>query len=336
MTKLVHDTMNRPLHDLRISVTDRCNFRCPYCMPKETFGQDYEFLKRQELLTFEEIERLVRILVNHGVRKVRLTGGEPLLRKSLEKLVTMLKQVPDLDLALTTNGALLASKATLLKNAGLNRVTVSLDSLDAETFALMSDVKLPVEKVLQGIETATNVGLTPIKINMVVKAGINEHSILPMAHYFKGTGNVVRFIEYMDVGQTNGWRLDEVVPASKIIGLIDSELPLEPVSPSYRGEVARRWKYKDGTGEIGIITSVNQPFCSDCTRIRLSADGQLYTCLFATKGHNLLELLRDGAGDTEVSETISSIWKNRTDRYSEIRSSETVNLPKIEMSYIGG
>ena len=330
MTKLVHDTMNRPLHDLRISVTDRCNFRCPYCMPKETFGQDYEFLKRQELLTFEEIERLVRILVNHGVRKVRLTGGEPLLRKSLEKLVTMLKQVPDLDLALTTNGALLASKATLLKNAGLNRVTVSLDSLDSETFALMSDVKLPVEKVLQGIETATNVGLTPIKINMVVKAGINEHSILPMAHYFKGTGNVVRFIEYMDVGQTNGW------PASKIIGLIDSELPLEPVSPSYRGEVARRWKYKDGTGEIGIITSVNQPFCSDCTRIRLSADGQLYTCLFATKGHNLLELLRDGAGDTEVSETISSIWKNRTDRYSEIRSSETVNLPKIEMSYIGG
>ena len=336
MTKLVQDTLDRPLHDLRISVTDRCNFRCPYCMPREIFGRGYEFLERGELLTFEEIDRLVRVLAGQGVSKVRLTGGEPLLRRSLEKLVRMLTRIPGLDLALTTNGALLASKAGLLKDAGLNRITVSLDSLDSETFALMSDVKLPVERVLKGIETAAAVGLAPIKINMVVKGGVNESSILPMAHHFRGTGHVLRFIEYMDVGQTNGWRLNDVVPASKIIDIIDAETPLEPVEPNYRGEVARRWRYKDGAGEIGVIASVTQPFCGDCTRARLSADGLLYTCLFATRGHDLRKLLRSEPDDKEVSEAISSIWRNRTDRYSEIRSLETRDLPKVEMSYIGG
>ncbi len=336
MTKLVQDTLGRPLHDLRISVTDRCNFRCPYCMPREIFGRGYEFLERRELLTFEEIERLVRVLAGQGVRKVRLTGGEPLLRRSVEKLVKMLRQIPGLDLALTTNGALLPSKAGLLKDAGLNRITVSLDSLDSETFALMSDVKLPIERVLKGIEAAAAVGLAPIKINMVVKGGVNESSILPMARHFRGTGHVLRFIEYMDVGQTNGWRLDEVVPASKIIEMIDAEMPLEPVEPDYRGEVARRWRYQDGAGEIGVIASVTQPFCGDCTRARLSADGLLYTCLFATRGHDLRKLLRSELDDKEVSQAISSIWQNRTDRYSEIRSSETSDLPKVEMSYIGG
>ena len=336
MSELVQDTLYRPIHDLRISVTDRCNFRCPYCMPREIFGRGYEFLERQELLTFEEIERLVRVLAGQGVSKIRLTGGEPLLRRSVEKLVTMLTRIPGLDLALTTNGALLASKAGLLKDAGLNRITVSLDSLDSETFARMSDVKLPVERVLKGLETAAAVGLTPVKINMVVKAGVNESSILPMSRHFRGTGHVLRFIEYMDVGQTNGWRLDDVVPASKIIEIIDAETPLEAVEPNYRGEVARRWRYKDGAGEIGVIASVTQPFCGDCTRARLSADGLLYTCLFATRGHDLRKLLRSEPDDNQVSDAISAIWRNRTDRYSEIRSSETRDLPKVEMSYIGG
>jgi GTP 3',8-cyclase len=334
MTSPVNDVFGRPLQDLRISVTDRCNFRCLYCMPKEIFGRDYQFLEREELLTFEEIERLTRIVVDQGVRKVRLTGGEPLLRRSVEKLVEMLARIPQLDLTMTTNGALLASKAQTLKNAGLNRITVSLDSLDDETFALMSDISLSVERVLEGIEAASAVGMAPIKINMVVKRDVNEQSLLPMARHFKGTGHILRFIEYMDVGQTNGWCLDDVVPASKIIETINAEMPLEPIEPNYAGEVARRWRYTDGDGEIGVIASVTQPFCGNCTRIRLSADGFLYTCLFAAKGHDLRQLIRSGADVAEISQTIASIWRRRTDRYSQIRSSKTAGLPRIEMSYI--
>ena len=289
------DTLGRPLHDLRISVTDRCNFRCVYCMPKEVFGKDYQFLPRAEILTFEEIERVVRVFVSLGVRKVRLTGGEPLVRRNIERLVEMLAKVSDLDLTLTTNGSLLAGKARALRDAGLKRVTVSLDSLDDATFKSMNDVDFPVAKVLAGIEAAQAAGLGPIKINMVTKRGVNEHSIVPMARYFKGTGMTLRFIEFMDVGSTNGWRLDDVVPARDIVAMIDRELPLEPIDRAYRGEVAARYRYKDGGGEIGVISSVTQPFCADCTRARLSADGSLYTCLFATKGHDLRGLVRSGA-----------------------------------------
>jgi len=330
------DTLGRPLRDLRISVTDRCNFRCVYCMPKEIFGKDYQFLPRAEILTFEEIERLVRIFVSLGVQKIRLTGGEPLVRRDLERLVEKLAKIGDLDLTLTTNGSLLAQKARALADAGLKRVTVSLDSLDDTTFKKMNDSDFPVAKVLAGIDAARAAGLAPIKINMVTKRGVNESSIVPMARYFKGTGMTLRFIEFMDVGSTNGWRLDDVVPAREIVAMIDREMPLEPLLAGYRGEVAARYRYRDGSGEIGVISSVTQPFCADCTRARLSADGSLYTCLFATEGHDLRALLRSGATDEEITRAIAVVWTDRTDRYSDLRSEQTAGLHKIEMSFIGG
>lgn len=330
------DTLNRPLRDLRISVTDRCNFRCVYCMPKEVFGPGYEFLHRDQILTFEEITRLARIFADHGVRKIRLTGGEPLVRRDLHLLVSMLAEIPDLDLTLTTNGSLLAKQARVLKESGLNRVTVSLDSLDDETFKVMNDVDFPVSKVLEGMDEAARVGLGPIKVNMVVKRGLNESSILPMARFFREKGYILRFIEYMDVGHTNGWRMDDVVPAAEIIKRVNAELPLEPVDPNYHGEVAERWRYTDGRGEIGVIASVTQAFCSTCTRARLSAEGKLYTCLFAVKGFDLRDMLRNGATDEEISRAIGRVWSRRADRYSEIRSENTVRLPKVEMSHIGG
>src|SRR5512147_2686845 len=289
------DTLARPLRDLRISVTDRCNFRCVYCMPKEIFGPDYAYLRRDQILTFEEITRLARIFVDHGVRKIRLTGGEPLVRRDLPLLVSMLAQIPDLDLTLTTNGALLPIQARELKDAGLKRVTVSLDSLDDATFKTMNDVDFSVEKVLEGMEAAAAVGLGPIKVNMVVKRSLNESSILPMARYFREKGYILRFIEYMDVGHSNGWKMDEVVPAAEIIKMISAEMPLEPIDPNYRGEVAERWRYKDGSGEIGVVASVTQAFCRDCNRARLSAEGALYTCLFGIKGHDFKSLIRSGA-----------------------------------------
>jgi GTP 3',8-cyclase len=330
------DTLGRPVRDLRISVTDRCNFRCVYCMPKEVFGRDYPFLPRSELLTFEEIERVARAFAGLGVEKIRITGGEPLVRRDLETLVGLLARIDGLDLTLTTNGALLARKAQALKDAGLKRVTVSLDSLDDDVFRAMNDVDFPVTRVLEGIDAARAAGLAPVKVNVVVKRGLNEESVLPMARHFHGTGVVLRFIEYMDVGHTNGWRLDDVVPAAEIVAAIDAELPLEPVEPAYRGEVANRWRYRDGGGEIGVIASVTQPFCGDCTRARLSADGQVYTCLFAVEGHDLRALLRGGASDEELSTVIAAIWRARADRYSELRSAATADLPKVEMSYIGG
>ena len=335
MEQLV-DRLGRPIRDLRISVTDRCNFRCVYCMPKEVFGRDYPFLRRAELLTFEEIERLARTFAGLGVEKIRITGGEPLLRRDLETLLAMLAAIPGVDLTLTTNGALLAHKAQALKDAGLNRITVSLDSLDDETFRAMNDVDFPVERVLAGIDAALAAGLEPVKVNVVVKRGVNEGGILPMAEYFRGTGVVLRFIEYMDVGHTNGWRLDDVVPAGEIVTAIDAEHPLEPVEPAYSGEVANRWRYRDGSGEIGVIASVSQPFCGTCTRARLSAEGKLHTCLFATRGHDLRALVRGGASNEELSTAIAGIWAVRDDRYSELRTAETADLPKVEMSYIGG
>jgi cyclic pyranopterin phosphate synthase len=330
------DTLGRPVRDLRVSVTDRCNFRCVYCMPKEVFGRDYLFLPRAELLTFEEIERLARAFAGLGVEKIRITGGEPLVRRDVETLVAMLARIDGLDLTLTTNGALLAAKAQALKDAGLSRVTVSLDSLDDQIFRAMNDVDFPVTRVLEGIDAALAARLGPVKVNVVVKRGLNEDGILPMARHFRGTGIVLRFIEYMDVGHTNGWRLDDVVPAAEIVAAIDAELPLEPVEPAYRGEVANRWRYRDGSGEIGVISSVTQPFCGDCTRARLSADGKVYTCLFAVQGHDLRALLRGGADDAEVTASIADIWRARADRYSELRSAATADLPKVEMSYIGG
>jgi cyclic pyranopterin phosphate synthase len=329
------DRLGRPLRDLRISVTDRCNFRCTYCMPKEVYGRSYRFLPRAELLTFEEIERLARLFASQGVEKVRLTGGEPLLRREVEKLVAMLARVPGLDLTMTTNGALLPQKARALAAAGLTRITVSLDSLDDDVFRAMNDVDFPVERVLAGIEAAAAAGL-PVKVNMVVKRGINEGSVVPMARFFHGSGHTLRFIEYMDVGHTNGWRLDDIVPASEILAAVQAELPLEPVEPGYRGEVARRWRYRDGGGEIGVIASVTQPFCGDCTRARLSADGSLYTCLFATKGHDFRARLRSGSSDDEIAAAIAAVWGRRTDRYSELRTAATARLNKVEMSYIGG
>jgi cyclic pyranopterin phosphate synthase len=329
------DTLGRPLRDLRVSVTDRCNFRCVYCMPKEVFGRGYRFMDRKELLTFEEIERVVRAFVAHGVEKVRLTGGEPLLRRDLERLIAQLAEVDSLDLTLTTNGALLPQKAAALAAAGLRRVTVSLDSVDDATFRAMNDVDFPVERVLAGIDAAAAAGL-PVKVNAVVKRGVNDDQVLELAHTFRGSGHVVRFIEYMDVGHTNGWRLDDVVPAAEIVRTIDAAYPLEPVEPAYRGEVARRWRYLDGGGEIGVIASVTQPFCGDCTRTRLSAEGRIYTCLFATRGHDLRALVRSGATDEELHAAIGRIWARRADRYSEIRSERTTDLPRVEMSYIGG
>jgi cyclic pyranopterin phosphate synthase len=331
----VLDTLARPLRDLRISVTDRCNFRCVYCMPKEVFGRDYRFLPRRELLTFEEIERVARVFAGLGVHKLRITGGEPLLRRDLDVLVGQLAALGDLDLTLTTNGALLAQKARSLADAGLTRITVSLDSLDDEVFRTMNDVDFPVARVLAGIDAAAAAGL-PVKVNVVVKRGLNEGSVVDIARRFRGTGHVVRFIEYMDVGHSNGWRMDDVVPAEEIVRTIGAEFPLEPVEPSYRGEVAQRYRYGDGEGEIGVIASVTQPFCGDCTRARLSADGKLYTCLFAIRGHDLRAVLRSGATDEELDAAIRAIWERRTDRYSELRTEQTSRLRKVEMSYIGG
>ena len=333
---MVTDTLSRALRDLRISVTDRCNFRCVYCMPKEVFGRDFQFLSRADLLSFEEIERLTRAFHRHGVRKVRLTGGEPLVRREVEKLVALLARLPDLDLTMTTNGLLLPQKAAALKAAGLNRITVSLDSLDEAVFQAMNDVGASVESVLRGIEAAEQAGLDPIKINMVVKRGVNESSVLPMVRYFRERGHILRFIEFMDVGHTNGWRLDDVVPARELVATIDAEFPLEPLEANYRGEVANRYRYRDGAGELGLIASVTQPFCADCSRARLSADGKLYTCLFAVTGTDLRRLVRGGASDEQIHAAIGDVWRVRTDRYSEIWSAATVDLPKVEMSYIGG
>jgi len=335
-TGLLADSLGRSLRDLRVSVTDRCNFRCVYCMPKDVFGRDYPFLPHADLLTFEEIARLARVFKTHGVEKIRLTGGEPLLRRNLERLVEMLAAIDGLDLTLTTNGALLARKARELKAAGLNRVTVSLDAIDDGIFRAMNDADFPVAKVLEGIDAAADAGLAPIKINMVVKRGMNEGEILPMARRFKGSGHVLRFIEYMDVGHTNGWRMDDVVPSAEVLRIVGAELPLAPVDPNYAGEVAERWRYADGSGEIGVISSVTRAFCRGCTRARLSTEGKLFTCLFATQGFDLRALLRNGSGDPRISDAIAAIWLQRGDRYSEIRSEHTRALPKIEMSYIGG
>jgi len=337
MPGIVADARGRPMHDLRISVTDRCNFRCIYCMPKDVFGHDYPFLPHAELLTFEEITRIARVFVDLGVRKIRLTGGEPLLRRHLEKLVAMLRSLSDdLDITLTTNGALLAKKARALRDAGLSRVTVSLDSLDDATFKAMNDVDFPVGKVLEGIDAAAAAGLAPVKINMVVKRGVNEASIVPMARHFKGTGHIVRYIEYMDVGATNGWQMDDVISAREIVAAVDASMPLVAADANYTGEVAERWAYRDGSGEIGVIASVTQAFCSDCTRARLSTEGKLYTCLFATEGFDLRSLLRDGFDDAALGRAAAAIWRQRNDRYSEVRTANTAPLRKVEMSYIGG
>jgi len=331
------DTRGRPLRDLRISVTDRCNFRCVYCMPREAFGPDHAFLPRSEILTFEEITRLAGVFTRIGVRKVRLTGGEPLVRRDLATLVAMLRENQAItDLTLTTNGSLLAVQARALAEAGLDRVTISLDALDDPTFGRMNDARFPVARVMDGIGAAEDAGLGPIKVNMVVKRGWNEAAVLPMARHFRWSGRTVRFIEYMDVGHSNGWRLDDVVPASEILAMISAEFPLEPMAPTDRGEVARRYRYTDGGGEIGLIASVSQPFCGDCVRARVSADGTLFTCLFAVVGHDLRSLLRGGATDDELEARLRRTWNLRDDRYSEVRSAETVGLPKVEMSYIGG
>jgi cyclic pyranopterin phosphate synthase len=331
------DVFSRPLRDLRISVTDRCNFRCVYCMPKEVFGRDFQFLERAELLSFEEICRLARIFVDLGVEKIRLTGGEPLVRKDVERLVAGLSRIPGLkDIALTTNGSMLAVKSEALAEAGLRRVTVSLDALDDATFRAMNDTGFPVARVLSGIEAAHKAGLGPIKINMVVKRGVNDDQVLPMAEYFRYSPYVLRFIEYMDVGTTNGWRLDDVLPADAILSTLQQKWELEPLKADRPGEVATRYRYQDGRGEIGIISSVSRPFCSTCVRARLSAKGELYTCLFGAAGHDLRSLVRDGSSDADLREHIAQIWGRRVDRYSEIRASNTQARKRVEMSYIGG
>jgi GTP 3',8-cyclase len=336
------DGLQRPLRDLRISVTDRCNLRCTYCMPREVFGKDFVFLPRAELLDFGEIERVARLFVQLGVRKIRLSGGEPLMRHGVERLVEMLSRIDDADgqpieLALTTNGTLLARKAQTLKDAGLSRLTVSLDSLSEETFQRMADTRESVSTVLEGIAAAQAAGFVPIKINMVVKRGVNEHEILPVLNHFRDTNIILRFIEYMDVGTTNGWRMDDVVSAQEILALNEPHFPLAPIAPNYPGEVANRWRFKDGSGEIGIVASVTQAFCHDCSRIRLSTDGKLYTCLFAIRGTDLRAPLRQGQDDAALSELITDTWTQRTDRYSQIRHDETLRAgKKIEMSYIGG
>jgi cyclic pyranopterin phosphate synthase len=332
------DTLDRPLRDLRVSVTDRCNFRCPYCMPKEAFGRDFAFLPREELLHFGEIGSIVRACVPLGVRKVRLTGGEPLLRKELEWLVRGLASIEGIeDVALTTNGSLLAQKAGSLAEAGLRRVTVSLDSLDDATFRRMNDVRFPVARVLEGIDAAIAAGLTPVKVNMVVKRGANDGDVVAMARHFRGRPVTLRFIEYMDVGTTNGWRLQDVVPGGEVFRRLAEHWPLEPLPAEQSGEVARRFRYADGAGEVGFVTSVTQPFCATCHRARLSADGKLYTCLFGSEGHDLKRLLREeDAGEARLREAIAAIWSRRADRYSVLRSTATEGLPKVEMSYIGG
>lgn len=333
---MLKDRLGRPLRDLRISVTDRCNFRCTYCMPKEIFDRHYRFLGRDKLLSFEEIARLARLFVRLGVHKIRLTGGEPLMRKELEQLIGMLAAIPGIDLSMTTNGSFPLQRVRTLKNAGLQRMTISLDALDNRVFQAMNDVDFSVERVLDWIDACGEVGFGAVKVNMVVKRGVNESEILPMARYFKGRGHILRFIEFMDVGHSNGWQLAQVVPAGEIVERVHADMPIVPAESNYRGEVAQRWRYLDGGGEIGVIASVTQAFCSDCSRMRLSADGSLYTCLFATRGHDLRSLLRDGATDETLLQAITAIWQKRTDRYSEIRSEATVPLHKIEMSYIGG
>lgn len=330
------DQLGRPLHDLRVSVTDRCNFRCQYCMPREVFGPDFAFLPRDQVLSFEGIARLARIFRDLGVRKLRLTGGEPTLRAQLPTLVAMLKEIEGLELTLTTNGTLLKSLAQPLADAGLDRITVSLDSLDDAVFRRMNDMDFPVAMVLEGIEAAARAGLGPVKVNAVVRRGVNDHTLIELARHFRGTGQILRFIEFMDVGSTNGWRLDEVVPASELARRIDAEFPLAPLDPNYTGEVAQRYRYRDGAGEIGFITSVTQPFCATCTRARISADGKLYTCLFAGDGFDLRAALRSGEDDDALRMQIAQVWRAREDRYSEIRSEGTAGLRKVEMSYIGG
>jgi cyclic pyranopterin phosphate synthase len=330
------DRLGRPLTDLRVSVTDRCNFRCRYCMPREVFGAEYRFVPRAEILSFEEIERLAKVFAALGVRKIRLTGGEPLLRRQLEDLVARLAALPGLDLALTTNGSLLADKAGALAAAGLGRLTVSLDSLDEAVFARLNDTDVPVARVLEGIDAAAAVGLAPVKVNAVVRRGYNEDSVLPLVERFRGTGHVLRFVEYMDVGNVNGWRPADVVPVREIHSRIAAVHPLEAIEPAYRGEVARRWRYLDGGGEIGFIGSVTEPFCGDCTRARLSADGRLFTCLFAASGTDLRQPLRRGADDTQLAAMVAGVWAGRTDRYSELRARGDAAGPRIEMSYIGG
>lgn len=338
---LLADARARPLHDLRISVTDRCNFRCTYCMPKSVFNKSYEYLPQSSLLSFEEIERFVRLFVAHGVEKIRLTGGEPLLRKNIEQLVARLAAIrtpagAPLDLTLTTNASLLRRKAPALAEAGLRRVTVSLDALDDTVFRAMNDVDFPVSDVLSGIEAAASAGLAPVKVNMVVKRGVNEDQILPMAEHFRHSGHILRFIEFMDVGASNHWRLDQVVPSAEIVRRISTKFALAPAEANYRGEVAERWTYADGGGEVGMISSVTQPFCGDCSRARLSTEGRLYTCLFATEGHDLRALARNGYSDAEILGAIAHLWQRRDDRYSEIRSAQSARDRKIEMSYIGG
>ena len=331
------DRFGRVFQDLRLSVTDRCNFRCPYCMPKEVFGPGYQFLPRADILSFEEIGRLTGVFARLGLRKLRLTGGEPTVRADLPTLVGMLRRAAQgVDLALTTNGSRLASLAEPLAQAGLDRVTVSLDAIDPDVSKRMNGVDFPLGRVLEGIDAAAAAGLAPVKINAVIQRGVNESEITRLAEHFRGSGHIVRFIEYMDVGASNGWKLDDVLPAAEIIERLESALPLEPVEPAYRGEVARRWRWRDDSGEIGVITSVTQPFCGDCTRARVSAEGKLYTCLFAGVGHDLREPLRSGWTDEQILERIASIWRAREDRYSELRSAATVGLPKVEMSHIGG
>ena len=338
----VSDQLNRPLRDLRISVTDRCNFRCVYCMPREVFGPGYAFVPRKDLLTLEEIARIAQAFATLGMRKVRITGGEPLIRRNLEHLIEMLNATSGIeDISLTTNGSMLtAGRALALKQAGLRRLTVSLDALDDKTFKQINDVDYPASRVLDGIENARSAGFSEIKVNAVVRRGFNEHAVLDLVDYFRGTGCIVRFIEYMDVGETNGWNLDDVIPARELISQIDAKYPVEPISPNYQGEVAKRWRFRDDQGEIGFITSVTESFCGDCSRARLSAVGKIYTCLFASDGHDLRMLLRSGASDSDLLESITNIWQARSDRYSELRG---MNVPmpdsgksKVEMSHIGG
>ena len=332
----VSDQLGRSLTDLRVSVTDRCNFRCRYCMPREHFDQEHRYLPRAEILSFEEIARVVAVLVPLGLRKVRLTGGEPLLRSELHKLVAQLRRLPEVEVALTTNASLLAKQARALHDAGLNRLTVSLDSVSPDVFARMTDSDLPVSEVLAGIEAAHAVGFGPLKINAVVRRGVNDHTLVELARHFKGSGDIVRFIEYMDVGLTNGWRMDQVVSGREIVERIGAEMPLEAVEPNYAGEVAKRYRYTDGSGEIGVITSVTQPFCGDCGRLRMSADGQIFGCLFARVGTDLRALLRRAPDDAELSAAVHHFWRAREDRYSEQRSAGVRSLPRLEMSYLGG
>ena len=329
------DTLGRPMRDLRISVTDRCNFRCVYCMPRQVFDADYKFLPHDAILSFEEIARLAGIFVGLGVKKIRLTGGEPLVRRNLDRLVAMLR-APGVEITLTTNGSLLAKQASLLKSAGLDRVTVSLDSLDDATFRAMNDADFPVAKVIASIEAAAAAGLAPVKVNMVVKRGVNDADVVAMAERWRGSGHIVRFIEYMDVGSSNGWRMDDVIASAEVVRRIGARWPLEPVGPTHPGEVAERWRYVDGAGEIGVISSVTQAFCSTCNRMRLSTEGALYTCLFAQSGHDLKALVRGGASDDGIRNEIAAVWRGRGDRYSEIRTAATSKLKKVEMSYIGG